>query len=84
MKEETRIKLKESLISFVRSIVDVPYSVNDLKRAYPFHSLVFPGEAIKAFKKQRTVVTKMGQRLIPQLAEIVAKGVYRGQSDYIY
>lgn len=76
MKQETRVKLKEALLSFVQKIVDVPYSVEELKRAYPFHALIFPGEAIKTFKKQRTVVTKMGQQLIPQLAEIVAKDSY--------
>jgi len=77
MKDETRVKIKSILMSFVKSIVEVPYSVEELKRAYPFHSLVFPGEAIKAFKKQRSVVTRMGQRLIPQLAEIIAKDQYR-------
>jgi hypothetical protein len=76
MKPETRVKIKETLLSFVRSIVEVPYSIEELKRAYPFHALLFPGEAIKSFKKQRTVVTKMGQQLIPQLAEIVAKDQY--------
>jgi hypothetical protein len=76
MKPETRTKLKEVLLSFARSIVETPYSIEELKRAYPFHALLFPGEAIKAFKKQRTVVTKMGQQLIPQLAEIIAKDLF--------
>jgi hypothetical protein len=76
MKQETRVKIKEILLSFVKSIVEVPYSIEELKRAYPFHALIFPGEAIKAFKKQRTVVTKMGQQLIPRLAEIIAKDLY--------
>jgi hypothetical protein len=76
MKPETREKLKDVLLSFVRSIVDVPYSIDELKKAYPFHALIFPGEAIKAFKKQRSVVTRMGQQLIPRLAEIVAKDQY--------
>jgi len=76
MKPETREKLKDVLLSFVRSIVEVPYSIDELKKAYPFHALIFPGEAIKAFKKQRSVVTKMGQQLIPRLAEIVAKDQY--------
>jgi hypothetical protein len=76
MKPETREKLKDVLLSFVRSIVEVPYSIDELKKAYPFHALIFPGEAIKAFKKQRSVVTRMGQQLIPRLAEIVAKDQY--------
>jgi hypothetical protein len=76
MKTETRTKLKETLLSFIQSITEVPYSIEELKRAYPFHALLFPGEAIKSFKKQRTIVTKMGQQLIPQLAEIIAKDQY--------
>ncbi|MEM1698027.1 MAG: TdeIII family type II restriction endonuclease [Thermofilaceae archaeon] len=76
MKPETRTKLRKAILSFVQSIIEVPYSVEELERAYPFHALLFPGEAIKAFKKQRTVVTKMGQQLIPQLAEIIAKDQY--------
>jgi hypothetical protein len=76
MKPETRDRLKDTLLSFVRSIVEVPYSIEELKKAYPFHALIFPGEAIKSFKKQRSVVTRMGQQLIPQLAEIVAKDQY--------
>uniref|UniRef100_A0A7C4FIM6 type II site-specific deoxyribonuclease n=1 Tax=Ignisphaera aggregans TaxID=334771 RepID=A0A7C4FIM6_9CREN len=76
MRQETRVKLKNVLLSFKRSIVEVPYSIEELKRAYPFHSLLFPGEALIAFKKQRTVVTKMGQQLIPELAKIVAEDQY--------
>ena len=78
MKPETRDKLKDVLLSFVRSIVEVPYSIDELKKAYPFHALIFPGEAIKTFKKQRSVVTRMGKQLIPRLAEIVAKDQYEG------
>jgi len=73
MRPKTRAKLKDVLLSFKQSIVEVPYSIEELKRAYPFHSLLFPGEAIIAFKKQRTVVTKMGQQLIPELAKIIAE-----------
>jgi len=76
MRQETRVKLKNVLLSFKRSIVEVPYSIEELERAYPFHSLLFPGEALKAFKKQRTVVTKMGQQLIPELAKIIAEDQY--------
>jgi len=76
MRDETRNKVKEALSSFVRSITDVPYTVEDLKKAYPFHALVFPGEALKAFKKQRTMVTKMGTTLMPNLAEIIARDRY--------
>jgi len=77
MKTETKAEVKKILQLFIKSVVDVPYSIEELKRAYPFHSLVFSGEAIKAFKRQRTIVTRMGQKLIPQLAEIIAKDKYR-------
>jgi hypothetical protein len=50
MKPETQTKLKETLLSFIQSIVEVPYSIEELKRAYPLHALLFPGEAIKSFK----------------------------------
>jgi uncharacterized protein YeeX (DUF496 family) len=76
MKTETRSKLKATIVSFIQSIAEIPYSTEELKRAYPFHSLLFPGEAIKSFKRQRTIVTKMGQKLIPQIAEIIAKDRY--------
>lgn len=76
MKPETRDELKKILLSFVKDMIEVPYSIEELKKAYPFHSLLFPNEAIKAFKKQRTIVTKMGRKLIPQLAEIIAKDQY--------
>jgi len=77
LREETRKKIRESLTTFVQSIREVQYTIEELKRAYPFHALVFPGEALKTFKKQRTVVTKMGMQLIPALAEIVAKDQYK-------
>ncbi|MBS7631871.1 TdeIII family type II restriction endonuclease [Candidatus Bathyarchaeota archaeon] len=76
MKPETRDELKKVLLSFVKGIIEVPYSIEELKKAYPFHSLLFPDEAIKTFKKQRAIVTKMGKKLIPQLAEIIAKDQY--------
>ncbi|MCR6691991.1 MAG: TdeIII family type II restriction endonuclease [archaeon YNP-LCB-003-016] len=76
MKPETREMLKDTLLSFVRSVIEVPYDVEELKRAYPFHALIFPGEALKAFKKQRSIVTRMGRQLIPKLAEIVARDRY--------
>lgn len=77
MKTESREKLKETFTSFVQNLTEIPYSIEELQKAYPFHTLFFPGEAIKTFKKQRTVVTKMGQQLIPSVAEIMAKDAYR-------
>lgn len=76
MRLETRNRVKNLLLNFAKSIVEIPYSVEELKKAYPFHSLFFPGESIKTFKRQRTIVTKMGQKLIPELAKIIAEDIY--------
>jgi hypothetical protein len=35
MKPETREMLKDTLLSFVRGVVEVPYDVEELKKAYP-------------------------------------------------
>ncbi len=32
MKSETKIRIKETLLSFVKSIMDVPYDVEELKK----------------------------------------------------
>lgn len=78
MKAETRRELKNYVISFVNKQVGrLPYSVNELKKAYPFHSLFFPDEALKAFKEQRSLVTKMGQTLFPNLAAIILREKYQ-------
>jgi hypothetical protein len=57
------------------------YSVGlDSGRFYPSILPVlcptFPGEIITFFKKLRTIVTKMEQKFIPQIAEIIAKEQY--------
>lgn len=77
MKAETRKELKEYIISFIdKQVSKLPYTIDELKRAYPFHSLFFPDEALKAFKIQRSLVTKMGQTLFPNLAAIILRETY--------
>lgn len=77
MKVETRKELKEYIISFIeKQVGKFPYPIDELKKAYPFHSLFFPDEALKAFKIQRSLVTKMGQTLFPNLAAIVLRETY--------
>jgi len=49
------------------------YSIDDLKREYPFQSLFFRDEALVAFKHQRTIVTKLGQQLYPRLVVALAE-----------
>ena len=78
MKFETREKLKQYITSFVdKHIGSLPYTTEELKEAYPFHSLFFPDEALKAFKIQRSLVTKMGQTLFPNMVAIVAREAYK-------
>ena len=76
LKEETRQKVADLLKGFVTRLTQVEYSVEELQRAYPFHSLFFRDEAIIAFKRQRSIVTSLGQSLYPKLARIIAKEHY--------
>ena len=77
MKAETVMELKRYIISFInKQMSRFPYTIEELKRAYPFHSLFFPDEALKAFKVQRSLVTKMGQTLFPNLAAIILREAY--------
>lgn len=77
MNEDTKHKLKAYITSFVQRITQIPFTIEELKRAYPFHSLFFPDEALLAFKQQRSLVTKMGQTFFPQIAKIIASEKYR-------
>jgi len=76
MKKSTRNKLKSFLKNFVISIGETSYSVEELKRAFPFHVLFFPDEALISFKLQRRIVTKMGMKLYPGVAKIIAEDRY--------
>jgi hypothetical protein len=73
--------LKEILRQFVEKVVAErsrrTYSIDALKREYPFQSLFFRDEALVAFKHQRTIVTKLGQQLYPQLIVALAQTRYR-------
>ena len=53
-----------------RSLKD--YDVEKLKKAYPFHRLFFDELALVAFKQERSVVTRMGMHLYPELAKVIA------------
>lgn len=87
MTPEIRQQLKGILRHFVEKTVskisDKAYSIDALKREYPFQSLFFRDEALVAFKHQRTIVTKLGQQLYPQLVVTLAKTRFRYvHSDY--
>lgn len=84
MTPEVKQQLKDILRNFVEKVVAErskrTYSVDALKREYPFQSLFFRDEALVAFKHQRTIVTKLGQQLYPQLVMALAKTRFR----YVY
>jgi len=73
MNDDTKRKVFEFLKESVKRLTDVDYSIEELQKAYPFHSLFFRGEAIIAFKRQRSIVTTLGQRLYPKLARMIAE-----------
>jgi len=75
MRQET----KEALKSFMKKFLEdklrkaKDYSLDTLRKAYPFHDLFFRDEALIAFKLQRSIVTSMGAGFYPKLAQIIAK-----------
>ena len=73
---ETKEKIKSEVITFGKKTITDEYSLDELKRAFPFHSVFFTDEGLRAFKKQRSLVTKMGQKLYPNIAYIIAKDKY--------
>nr|MDO8061974.1 TdeIII family type II restriction endonuclease [Candidatus Freyrarchaeum guaymaensis] len=74
MKEETKKAIIAEILDFARVISEkkVEYSLNDLKKAFPFHSLFFSDDALFAFKLQRSIVTRLGMQLYPKIAKIIA------------
>ena len=74
MKETTRQTLIEIMQQFVRSQQPKIERIAalDLRKAYPFHRLVFPDQAILAARLERSIVTSMGSTLYPKLAKAIA------------
>ena len=52
------------------------FDIETLKRAYPFHRLFFDDIGLVAFKQERSMVTRMGQSLYPELARLIALEKY--------
>jgi type II restriction enzyme len=71
MEENTKLIVHNNLKDFARTAIK-DYDVELLKKAYPFHRLFFDDLGLVAFKQERSVVTKMGMRLYPELARIIA------------
>jgi len=76
VRSDTRQEIADLLKRFVTRLTQVEYNVEELQKAYPFHSLFFRDEAIVAFKRQRSIVTSLGQSLYPRLARIIAAQHY--------
>lgn len=78
---EVKQKLKDILRNFVEKAVAEgskrTYPVDALKNEYLLQSLFLCDEAIVAFKYQRSIVTKLGQQLYPQLVVALAKTRFR-------
>lgn len=78
MKKETKEKIKKLVLDFVNklSIKKKDFTIEELKKAFPFHALFFTDDAIIAFKLQRSIVTTLGMKIYPEIARIIAKDKY--------
>lgn len=84
MRQETKERIKREVITFGKKVITTEYSLEELKKAFPFHSVFFTDEGLRAFKEQRTLVTKMGLQLFPQIALIIALDKYSdAHRDYL-
>ncbi|MDW8119327.1 MAG: TdeIII family type II restriction endonuclease [Chloroflexota bacterium] len=79
MKPHTRAALKDFILQFaLRKIKPLAgISVEELRRAFPFHDIFFRDEALIAFKLQRSIVTSLGRGFYAQVAEIIGKDLYK-------
>lgn len=75
MNADTREAVYQLLKNFAQTSLK-SYDIENLKKAYPFHRLFFDEAGFMAFKQERSIVTKMGQRLYPALAECIAREHY--------
>jgi type II restriction enzyme len=75
MQQSTRQAVYQLLKSFARSSLK-NYDIEKLKLAYPFHRIFFDEKGLLAFKLERSVVTRMGSQLYPQLALLIASDDY--------
>lgn len=71
MKKETAETVYSLLKNFTQKSIK-SFDVEKLKRAYPFHRLFFDELSLIAFKQERSIVTKMGMHLYPELAKTIA------------
>lgn len=72
MNDETCKKIEAFLREFTRKALK-DRNINKLKQAYPFHRLFFNERELLASKRERSIVTRMGQELYPKLAKMIAE-----------
>lgn len=71
MRSATRKEVHHLFKTFAQQTLQT-HDVEKLKRAYPFHRLFFDELGLVAAKQERSIVTKMGQSLYPELARLIA------------
>lgn len=78
MKEKTKDEIRKLVLAFARklSVKKRDFTIEELKKAFPFHTLFFADDAIIAFKLQRSIVTTLGMKIYPEIARIIAKDRY--------
>ena len=86
MNHQTAMTVREILRAF--ALEQMPkltkWSLSEIGKAYPFHRLFFPDEAILAARVERSVVTAMGNNLYPKLAKAVALGRFsQVETEYL-
>ncbi len=77
MQLETQRQILKMVVEFAESALPLDLDVERLRRAFPFHAPFFTDEGLRAFKVQRNIVTRLGQVLIPRIAELIARDKYQ-------
>lgn len=77
MTPKTKSAIEEILLAFAETVLKDKYSPEEIKKAFPFHTLFFDEVGIVAFKRERSIVTRAGTRLYPSLAKIIASENHR-------
>jgi hypothetical protein len=83
MQQTTKKKILEEMVRFAKDTLPLDIDIGHLRRAFPFHAPFFTDEGLRAFKNQRSIVTRLGQSLIPRVAVLIASDKYSDvQRDY--
>jgi len=76
--EKTKNKIKDLTRDFFdNKIFKLDIDPEIIQKAYPWHSVFFTPEAAIAALKERSLVTSVGMKFVPQLSKIVAEDRYK-------